>query len=210
LACLNNRTRNIEVILRHESNSDSGPSVSSLEKLNRLGLTPLHIASQEGYTDVVKVLLKSGADAEKTTPATSDKLSPLMIASQFGHLSIVKLLFECGVNVEATDKRHRTALTHAVMNGHSHIVSYLLRLGANPNTKDSSGNSLVHYASAYGWYYCFKLLIEAKAKPNDPNDWKMSPLCIAFMKGHTGLAEEIIKEPGVNINIPVNDSNGEH
>lgn len=209
LACLRNRVRNVETILRHESNSDSdSTTASTLEKLNKSGLAPLHIAAKEGFVDVVKVLIKAGADAQKPTATAIDKLTPLMVASQFGHLSVVKLLYECGVNVEAVDKKHRTGLTHAVMNGQSHIVSYLLRLGANPNTRDSSGNTLVHYSCAYGWYFPFKLLIEAKAKLNDTNDWKMTPLCIAFMKGHTGLAEVIIKESGADIDMPVNDTTG--
>lgn len=206
LACLNGRDHNVELIIRHEKANDSG---SSLEKLNRSGMTPLHIAAQEGFPNIVKILLKAGCDAEKTTPAANDKLTPLMIAAQFGHLTIVKL-YECGVNVEGTDKKNRTALTHAVINGQGHITSYLLRLGSNPNAKDSSGNTLVHYAAAYGWYFCLKLLMEAKAKLNEYNDWKLTPLCVAFIKGHTGLAEEIIKESGTDIDVPVNDSNGEN
>ena len=92
--------------------------------------------------------------------------------------------------------------------GHAHIVSYLLRLGDNHLAKDSSGNTLVHYAAAYGWYFNFKLLMEAGCCPNEPNQWKMTPIAIAFMKGHIGLVEVLLKEPGVNVNSAIDDSKG--
>ncbi|CAG2118208.1 unnamed protein product, partial [Medioppia subpectinata] len=181
-------------------------SQSTLERYNKAGYTPLHWAAQCGNTDACKALIRGGADIERRTTAVKDKLSALMVAAESGRLSVVKLLTEYGAQADARDKRCRTALTHAVMNGHSHVVSHLLRLGADHTAKDSSGNSLVHYACAYGWYYCFKLLREAEAPLNECNDWKMTPLCIAFMKGHTGLAEEVVKESGANIDMPVNDT----
>lgn len=50
--------------------------------------------------------------------------------------------------------------------------------------------------------------MEAGCPPNEPNDWKMTPLAISFMKGHMGLVEYILKQPDVDINSRINDSTG--
>ena len=69
------------------------------------------------------------------------------------------------------------------------------------------GNTAIHYAAAYGWYFCLKLLLDAKADPNIPNDWKVTPLGIAFLKGHMGIADILLEQPGVDINF--RDESGE-
>ncbi|KAF8788729.1 Poly [ADP-ribose] polymerase tankyrase like protein [Argiope bruennichi] len=221
VAALAGRAHNVDLILKHLIASEhtrketaitvslqDKQCVNAIDKGNKKSFTALHIACQQGHTDVVKVLIKHKANVDKMTNAQHDKLTPLMFASQKGHLDVVKLLIEHGAQVEMKDKKQRTALTHAVINGHAHVTSYLLRLGANPNSTDSSGNTLVHYAAAYGWYFCLKLLIEAGASLNLPNDWKITPLSLAFMKGHMGLVDFLVEQPGIDINVDVNNDSG--
>jgi ankyrin repeat protein len=87
-----------------------------------------------------------------------------------------------------------------------HITSYLLRLGADPDLPDSSGNTAVHYAAAYGWYFCLKLLGQAGANMNAANAWQLTPLAVAYLKGHMGLADFLLEgnwENPVDINCKV-------
>lgn len=216
------RLANVRVILKYQSMVESGslgggppllgsPDASKDSLINhpnsKNSYCPLHIAAANGHADVVAELLNQGADPDRTTTATYDKLTPAMLAARHGHLPVLQLLIEKGdVNIEATDKKGRTALTYAVIDGQGHIVSYLLRMGANNQVKDSSGNTLVHYAAAYGWYFIWLLLLETGCPPNEPNDWKMTPLGIAFLKGHIGLVEEILKKPGIDVNSPIDDT----
>ena len=59
------------------------------------GSTALHLASSEGYVDIVRVLLEARADKDQ---ATTDGLrTPLHFAAQHGHVDTVRLLFEAGV-----------------------------------------------------------------------------------------------------------------
>jgi ankyrin repeat protein len=226
LASSRGRVENVEAIIEHElqnlnikdeeneeeenKTSNDVNLNSSLEKVNKMGMRPLHIAIQKGHVNVVKALLNHKADAEKFTPAQLDKLTPLMIACQQGHLEIVKILVNHGVKLAATDRRGRTATAHAVINGHANVLSYLLRLGVNPNVTDSSGNTLAHYAAAYGWYFNLKLLLEAGCDVAKGNDWKLTPLAVAFLKGHIGIVEMLVKEPGVEVNTPVDGDSGEN
>ncbi|CAD5123349.1 DgyrCDS11707 [Dimorphilus gyrociliatus] len=164
-------------------------------------MTSVHMACHFGQRDILKILLDKGGDFNKGISASADKVTPMMIAARRGHLACVEELMSRGHFIETKDRRKKTALHHAIMCGHSTIVSLLLRNGANPNSADSSGNSCLHYAAAYGWYFIAKMLLEAGAKPDVNNDWKLTPLAVAFLKGHISLANYLIDDVGVDINI---------
>lgn len=203
------RPQNVDILLKRAKNLGTESDVfatkygpAGINRSNRFGSCPLHLAITNGHTDVVKVLLKHQVDVNKPLTASKDKMTPLMIAACKGHLEIARLLVGQKAFIEQTDKMKRTALTHAAMNGNTHLVSYFLSLGADPNHTDSSGNSVVHYAAAYGWFFSLKLLVaNGGANPNLANDWKMTPVCIAFLKGHFGLVDLLLNQPGVDINF---------
>lgn len=202
------RAQNVELILRKarqekkmKESVGKDHGLAGINRPNRLFWTPLHLACMAGHIEVVRVLLKYNVDIERPSSAAKHKLTPLMLACQQGHLDIMKLLICQGAKIEARDKFKRTALIHAVMNGHAHIASHLLRSGADPDTADSSGNTVVHYASAYGWWFCLKLLLESGANPNIPNDWTLTPLGVAFLKGHMGLVDLLLEQPEVDVNF---------
>ncbi|KAJ6648044.1 Poly [ADP-ribose] polymerase tankyrase [Pseudolycoriella hygida] len=218
LASALGRLDNVKLMLQNEKENEADEtendtpkaiSGSILTQANKVGQTALHKAAAAGRTETISILLLAGADPNKFTPARYDKLTPFMLAAQQGHLDVLKVFLQHGfMKIDMVDHKGRTALAHATINGHAHVVSYLLRIGANNLKKDTSGNTLVHYAAAYGWYFCLKLLLEAECPPNEPNDWKMTPLAIAFMKGHMGLVEYILKQQGVEIDSRINDSTG--
>ena len=88
------------------------------------------------------------------------------------------------------------------MNGHLHVVAYLLRHGVNPDYKDNSENSLLHYACGYGWQHIVKYLIEqAKADPNALNEWRLSPILLAMLKGHFGIVDYLINLKDLNASL---------
>ena len=147
---------------------------------------PLHIAVAEQKYEVVKVLLKHGANPDKQLGTKYDKMTALMLAAANGDLAMVRLLIENRAKIEKPDKYNKTALTHAVINGAANVSSYLLSKGADPNKLDSSSNSNLHYAAAYGWWFCLKVLIDAGAVLDALNSWRFTPLGLAIMKGHKG------------------------
>ncbi len=167
---------------------------------NRASRTAVHYAVENNQLEVLKVLHEAGANLEKALGANMEKRTPLMIAAARGYLDIVKFLTD-KVKLTTQDTYKRTALTHAVMNGSAAVASYLLRLGFDAAAADSSGNTDLHYASAYGWYFCARVLVEAGANLTAANEWKLTPLAVAFLKGHTGLAKYLLSLPGVDVDF---------
>ena len=66
------------------------------------GWTPLHIASQEGHVQVVRVLLDRGADIKK---ATVDGRTPWAVAKFFYHPEIVRLLERAKTQQQSSRKK---------------------------------------------------------------------------------------------------------
>ncbi|XP_055957133.1 poly [ADP-ribose] polymerase tankyrase [Patella vulgata] len=210
-ACVAGRSANVDLLIKKgtelESSFGQDAMVSKwgnggIDRPCQSTYTALHLAVTHFHTEVVRVLIKHGANLNRQLSAGKEKLSALMIAAATGQLEIVRMLVQAGATVELLDKFKRTALTHAIKNGNTHVASYLLYLGADPNRTDSSGNTLVHYAAAYGWYFCLKLLIkDAGADAAVANHWKTTPLSIAFLKGHIGIVDFILSEIGGDINF---------
>jgi ankyrin repeat protein len=57
--------------------------------------SPLYISAQEGYLDVVKLLVEAGQDVEYSY---REGFTPLYIAAQRGKLDVVEYLYSQGAN----------------------------------------------------------------------------------------------------------------
>lgn len=87
-------------------------------------LTPLMETASAGHVDIIKLLLKHGADvnAQSSTGST-----PLMFACAGGHEEVVRVLLDNGANVEDHNENGHTPLMEAASAGHVGVakVSYL-------------------------------------------------------------------------------------
>jgi len=101
-----------------------------MNKADKDGATPLREASGYGYTEIVKLLLATGADVNK---ADIIGVTPLCMASLEGHYEIVKLLLDAkadvNIKVEIEGKEY-TVLSAAKEGGHTSIVKLLKEYGA--------------------------------------------------------------------------------
>jgi ankyrin repeat protein len=90
----------------------------------------LWIASQEGHTELVRLLLVLGADVDARDP--EDGRTALFQASQEGHGDIVRLLLDYGARVNVTSTRTgATPLFIAAARGHEDVVRMLLAANAD-------------------------------------------------------------------------------
>ncbi|MGV0023656.1 ankyrin repeat domain-containing protein [Phormidesmis priestleyi] len=104
------------------------------------GTNVLMIASAQGHTDLVQLLIQKGANVN--SPNAYGETS-LMFASRRGSIAVAKVLLEnkAKVNVPDPNPYHRhTALMYAVKSRSIEVVKLLLEKGADVNTFTSKRN----------------------------------------------------------------------
>lgn len=124
-------------------------------KPNGFGETPLELAVEAEYTDVVNILIDKGADVNRRVKSSGYRLIDLAIKK--GNADIVDALLSGG----AEGKLNRM-LVISVVEGRSDLMPILLRHGASPNTY-RSGEPLIVYATSKGMKEAVSHLIDAKA-----------------------------------------------
>jgi ankyrin repeat protein len=74
------------------------------------GLTPLHLASQQGHLNLARFLVKHGANAAAQDERGS---TPLHLASQQGHLNLARFLVKHGASAvaQATPQIQQSTIT---------------------------------------------------------------------------------------------------
>ncbi|MEM7184992.1 MAG: ankyrin repeat domain-containing protein, partial [Spirochaetota bacterium] len=94
---------------------------------NQKGVTPLHLACQRGYLDVVKILLKQGANKYVVA---KDQNTLLHFAVKGGNMDIVKLVVDAKMNLNALNLQQESPLALAKKTNNDKIVKLLKKLGA--------------------------------------------------------------------------------
>jgi ankyrin repeat protein len=123
-----------------------------LSSLNVMGATPFLLAARTGDAELMRLLVKLGADP---LIPNADNTTPLMVAAGVGTrspgedagtnsevLAAVKVAVEMGNDVNAVDKNHETAMHGAAYKQVPEAAQYLLDKGAKIelfNQKNSHG-----------------------------------------------------------------------
>ncbi len=131
------------------------------------GTTAFLRAARAGDADMMRLLLKRGADPKIATGSDTPQdvnsgpqrrnpggINPLMAAAGLGSkeedtvgrkkteadaIEAIKVCIDGGVDVNAADGRGQTALYGAALMGYDEVVKFLLAHGANPAIKDQRG-----------------------------------------------------------------------
>uniref|UniRef100_A0A8C0UHM1 Ankyrin 1 n=1 Tax=Cyanistes caeruleus TaxID=156563 RepID=A0A8C0UHM1_CYACU len=112
------------------------------------GLTPLHLAAQEGHVLVADVLVKHGVTVDAMTRMG---YTPLHVASHYGNIKLVKFLLQHQADVNAKTKLGYTPLHQAAQQGHTDVVTLLLKHGASPNEISTNGTTPLAIAKRLGY-----------------------------------------------------------
>jgi len=137
----------------------------NINEADQYGETPLHYASQEGHTEVVKVLLATAGI--KVNKSDQWGQTPLGTASREGHAEAVKVLLDApGIKVNKADNNGRTPLHRASYKGNTEVVKALVAApGIKVNQGDKDGWTPLIEASRDGRTEVVKLLLAAGADP---------------------------------------------
>lgn len=124
-----------------------------------LGRTPLHIAAEKGYAEIVLVLVEKGAEVNITD---SNGNTPLIfIIHKAGNLQVTRRLLEKGAAVNTQNRTGETALMYAAWRGHSDIVRLLLENRADATLKNTQGDTASALAASKGHLEIVQMLQSA-------------------------------------------------
>jgi ankyrin repeat protein len=177
---------------------------ADVDMRNKYGATPLFMASQNGHTEIVRLLLAANANVD--APCTSDGATPLLMASYRGHTEIVKLLLAADPNVNAANDNGFTPLWMASQEGHTEIVRLLLAANAGVDIADTDGRTPLCMPSQHGHTEVVKLLLAANANVDAPRTADGAPpLLIASGQGHTQIVKLLL---AADASVDVADTDG--
>lgn len=126
---------------------EQGMPVDQLDKDKN---SALMLASFNGNTETMQVLLDAGADVTLREGNTSR--TALMFAASGPFPVAVRLLLENGSEINAIDSHENfTALMFAAAEGLPPVVDILLAAGADPSLKDTDGDTAGDFAQQRGF-----------------------------------------------------------
>ncbi|WP_338405958.1 ankyrin repeat domain-containing protein [Wolbachia endosymbiont (group A) of Longitarsus flavicornis] len=157
----------------------------------KLDRTLLHLASEAGEFDKVKLLLDRGANIE-----IQDKFgyTPIFLATQSGKWSVVELLLDRGANIDAQDKEGKTLLHFAASGNNLDMVQFLLNRGANIEVQDKFAWTPILSAAQSGKWDVVKLLISNGAKFNNEITYQGTPLHFVVQEGNLDMIRFLLDE----------------
>jgi ankyrin repeat protein len=122
------------------------------------GQTALHIATESGDIDTVKLLIAKGADVNAATnPRQGDRMgilqrpptgqqTPLMIAARVNRPDIMKVLVDAGANPKMHATDGSTLLMAAAAGGHIESVKYAFELDPDIKAMTDRQETVMHAA----------------------------------------------------------------
>lgn len=176
----------------------SANSIKSVEMLLALGLTdrgaeessPLFIAAQQGYLEIVKLLVANGADIEYSFKGG---FTPLYVAAQKGHIDVVQCLHEKGANINHKCHEGSTPLYVAMQEGQLKIVDYLLTSGAIHERSHRMGFTPLYAGSRNGHTACVARLLHINPDLDGADYEGGTALYVAAQNGHHKVCELLLK-----------------
>lgn len=112
-------------------------------ELRELRAAPLGVALRQGQAEMVRLLLKYGADPNGPDPDSGSLRNALR---NLPDPAILQLLIEHGAALDAADGDGNTALNLAARDDEIDLAKLLLTAGANPNARTERGYTVLVFA----------------------------------------------------------------
>ncbi|KAJ7691821.1 ankyrin repeat-containing domain protein [Mycena rosella] len=166
--------------------------------------TALHLVSEVGRTDVVRLLLKLGANVHATTGEGDWHRTALHYAANEDQHDVICLLLEHGADLEArtSNESKPTALHVAASEGRTETVDLLLKRGAAMEATTVRGQTALSVALKYGRTSTVRLLLERGANIEARDLKGRTPLHASLESGTSNLIElvRLLIQYGANVN----------
>lgn len=165
------------------------PITCDVNVTDSYGRTALHYAAEQGYADIIEILLKAGCFVNAMD---FEGMTPLYLASARGHTEAVTCLVSqsANVNLRATDKS--TPLHSASSRGQLDIMKILLSNGSKVDALDYSDRSPLYVAAQRGHKNIVELLLSKGARVNLEEVHGYTALCEAVWQNNLDMAELLV------------------
>lgn len=182
----------------------------NLTLLNSKGEPYIFEALRYGAIDIIKLLLKHGADINEPDLNGNNIIYKFMAENQtfqkekeqkeyYNNLQAIIIM---GANVNAKDSFGGITLHKAILDSDLTVIKMLLHSGADMNAIDNRGRTILHNAIWKNNVKIFKLIYSYnKSLLNEPDKFGVTPLNYAAFLGYTELVLEFI-ELNAHINNP--------
>lgn len=164
---------------------------------NKIGMTPLLLATGRNYLDVVNCLIENGVNLDLKSVRGN---TALMVASYANYVDIASSLIKHGANLNLQNNNGKTSLIEAVYEKRKDIVNLLVKAGANLDLQDNEKDSALAIASHTGCRDIVNLLVDNGANINVQNKYKMTPLMNALFMDYQCIASDLI-EKGADLDV---------
>ncbi|KAJ3113871.1 hypothetical protein HDU96_002824 [Phlyctochytrium bullatum] len=147
--------------------------------------SPLHVAASTSTPEILRLLLKNGADLEATDRSLGTALHK---AVKGGHLQSARVLLEMGAAVNPINRTGDAPLRIAADRGRCDLITLILDAGANVDALNRAGETALFQACRKGRVDAVELLIKRGARTD--------------VVGGNGTALHVaIRECGMNLRI---------
>ncbi|KAF1318211.1 Serine/threonine protein kinase, partial [Globisporangium splendens] len=179
--------------------------------MHQSGKRPIHVAAQNGHTDVVALLALNEVSIDELDV---EGKTQLFCVAESGNLEGIALSLANGAEVDKANHESKTALFAAVQNGHLDAVKLLVENQASVHLKDlgkrspcfmlrnelqTTGQTPFMLAISNGHMDVAKHLHASGASLTQADSLGYTPLHIAVGNSHGGIASWLL-ELGVSIN----------
>ncbi|CAB0042764.1 unnamed protein product [Trichogramma brassicae] len=184
-----------------------------LKVRDKSGNTPLHLALKWNDKELIRMLLKKGADINF---ANEEGTTPLhVICEKHSHTKLAEVLEIIDdknqlVQIDAQDNEGNTSLHLALKSGNNKAMELLLRNGSNPNVPNAKGLTPLHFMIDNYRINCemielfftinddIQQTVQINAQDNEGN----TPLHLSLKSSNDYKATELLLRNGANPNVP--------
>ncbi|VDH98310.1 E3 ubiquitin-protein ligase KEG [Mytilus galloprovincialis] len=177
---------------------------SLVNKDNKSGQIPLHLACKNGHSTSAQLLLTKGAFIDKTD---KNENTPLDLACAGGHSDTVVVLLSRNATIKQRQQDLKTALHIVCRNGNKSIAKMLLDKNAKVNIRDTSGYTPLYLASQKGCTEIVALLLQHDADVNIADNKGRTALFLSCEKKQREIADILLKH---NARTLIDNEDGKH
>src|SRR6266480_98600 len=158
------------------------------------GLTALHVAMLNNYTELAGWLLQRGANPNAPDGKGEAPLHAAAIFDRRPGCPMTRLLLAHGADLGARDPQGETPLHRAAFHGHTALAALLLSHGADTQARDGRGETPLHLACAPTAHLdMIQLLIQRGADLNAEDEIGAAPLHSAILIGSAEAVRALLE-----------------